>query len=249
MKKTEGLTPNQEKLQSILEYKKYKIIKRYDLISLISKYKIGRNPKYLIKSMLQKKRLISFKRENYILIPMSSVNKAAEVTEFELNEYLLESADYYIGLYNAFNLHGFTEQIPNKMFIFNTKYSMDKNILHCKFKYFKIKKDRLFGILNKYKYPYSDKERTIIDALDYPEYLGGLGNVIDSIKESKYDKKKLIDYSLEYGSIKIMKLVGWLINSNKLFSLLKKKKALSYYTSIKGGGEKLLEKKWKIRMI
>ena len=54
MKKTEGLTPNQERLLSILEYKKYRTIKRTDLISLILKYEISINPKYLIKSMLQK---------------------------------------------------------------------------------------------------------------------------------------------------------------------------------------------------
>ena len=179
---------------------------------------------------------------------MSSLNKAAGVSEFELNEYYLESPDYYIGLYNAFNLHGFTEQIPNKLFVFNTKYSFDKNILHYKFKYFKMKKDRLFGILKKYRYPYSDRERTIIDALDYPAYLGGLGNVIDTIKKSKYNKTKLLDYAIKYGSIKIMKLVGWLTNSNKLYKLLKKKKALFYYTTIKKTREKLTDKKWKIRL-
>lgn len=247
MKKTNGLTPNQEKLLGILEYKKYKIIKRKELISLISKYKISKNAKYLIKSMLQKKRLVSFKRENYIVIPMRSVNKTAEVNEFELNEYFLESTGYYIGLYNAFNLHGFTEQIPNKMFIFNTKYSADRKILNYKFKYFKIKKNKLFGILKKYKYPYSNKERTIIDALDYPEYLGGLGKVIDATKGSRYNKRVLVEYSIKYDNIKVMKLVGLIINSKKLFSLLKKKKALSYYTTLKKTGEKMLNKKWKIR--
>jgi len=247
MKKTQGLTPNQERLLSILEYRKYKKIKRQDLIGLISKYKISKNPSYLIKSMLQKKRLVSFKRGHYIVVPMSSVNKTTEITEFELNEYFLESEDYYIGLYNAFNLHGFTEQVPNKIFVFNTRYSFDKKILHYKFKYLKIKKDKLFGILKKYKYHYSDKERTIIDALDYAEYLGGLGKVIDTLKESKYNKKKLVDYSVKYNSIKIMKLIGRLTNSNKLFSLLKKKNALSYYTTIKKSGAKIIDKKWKIR--
>jgi len=251
MKKTNGfsLTPNQGRLQSILEYKKYKLIERNDLISLISKYKISNNPKYLIKSMLQKKRLVSFKREHYIIIPVSSVDKTTGMDEFELNESLLKSSEYYIGLYNAFNLHGFTEQIPNKMFVFNTKYSADKKILHYNFKFFKIKKDKLFGILKKYKYPYSDKERTIIDALDYPEYLGGLNEVIERIKISEYNKTRLIDYAIKYGSIKIIKLVGLLTNNNKLLNLLKNKKALSYYTTIKKSGTKLLDKKWKIRLI
>ncbi len=249
MEKTKnlGLSPNQERLQSILEYKKYKIIKRKDLISLISEHKISKNPEYLIKSMLQRGRLVFFKRENYIIIPISSVNKAIALSEFELNEYILGSG-YYIGLYNAFNLHGFTEQIPNKMFVFNTKYSADKKILHYNFKFFKIRKDKMFGII-KNKYPYSDRERTIIDALEYPEYLGGLSEVIDRIKNIKYNKGKLINYSIQYNSVKIIKLVGMLTDSNKLFSLLKKKKALSYYTTVKRTRTKLLDKKWKIRLI
>jgi|SRR3989344_3555556 len=249
MKKTEGLTPNQERLQSILEYKKYQIIKREALISLISKFKISKNPRYLIKSMLYKKRLIFFKKGHYIVIPVSSVDKTAGIDNFELNEHFLESYEYYIGLYNAFNLHGFTEQIPNKSFVFNTKYSADKRILHFKFKYFKIKKEKLFGILTKYKYPYSDRERTIVDALEYPEYLGGLSEVIDRIKKVKYNKIRLIEYAIRYNSIKIIKLVGLLTNSNKLLNLLKKRKALSYYTTIKKVNTKLINRKWKIRLI
>lgn len=244
-----SLTPNQGRLQSILEYKKINVIKRVDLISLISKFKISKNPKYLIKSMLQKKRLIFFKRGHYLVVPVSSVDKTVRIDSLELNESFLESDEYYIGLYNAFNLHGFTEQIPTKLFVFNTKYSADKNILNYSFKYFKVKKDKLFGIFRKYKYPYSDKERTIIDVLEYPEYLGGLSEVLDRIKQTKYDKSKLIEYAIKYNSIKIIKLVGLLTNSSKLLSHLKKKKALSYYTTIKKSRTKLLEKKWKIRLI
>ncbi len=250
MKKTKdlGLTPNQGRLQSILEYRKYKIIKRDELINLISNHKISKNPKYLIKSMLLKKRLVFFKKGYYIVVPVSSVDKSVGIDNLELNDYLLESKDYYIGLYNAFNLHGFTEQIPNKLFVFNTKYSFDKEILHYKFKFFKIKRDKLFGIM-KDKYPYSDKERTIIDALEYPEYLGGLSEVLEKIKSSDYNKNKLVDYAIKYNSIKIIKLVGLLTGSSKLFNLLKEKKALNYYTTVKKTRTKLLEKKWQIRLI
>lgn len=244
----EGLSPNREKLQSILEYKKYKIIGRNELIQLISKYKISKNPRYLIKSMLKSGRLVSFKRGSYIVIPISSIDKTVGLSNFEINDYILGTDNYYIGLYNAFNLHGFTEQIPNKIFVFNTKYSADKKILHYNFKFFKIKKEKLFGIF-KEKYPYSDKERTIIDALEYSQYLGGLNEVINRIKNVSYDKQKLVEYALNYKSIKIMKLVGFLTGSNKIQEFLKNNKALSYYTTIKKSGMKQLDKKWKIRLI
>ena len=182
-----------------------------------------------------------------MVIPFASIDKKWTLDEYRIIDYLLKK-DYYIGLYNAFNLHGFTEQIPNKIFIFNTKYSADKKIMHYNFKLFKIRKDKLFGII-KNKYPYSDKERTIIDALDYPEYLGGINEVLDRVKDSEYNKAKLIDYAIKYNSIKIMKLVGMLLESNRLFSLLKKKKALSYYTTIRKARTKLLDKKWKLRLI
>ncbi len=246
-KKFLGLSPNQERILSILEYKKIEIIEREELISLIKKYTDVKDILDLIEKLQQKKRLVSIKRGVYIIVPFSVVDKKWSLDEYRIIDYLLKQ-DYYLGLFNAFNLYGFTEQIPNKLFIFNTKYSFDKEILHYKFKFFKIKKDKLFGIIRN-KYPYSDKERTIIDVLDYPEYLGGLSEVLDKIKNVGYNKNKLIDYSVKYNSIKIIKLVGMMTKSNKLFNLLKEKKALNYYTTIKKTRTNLLDKKWKIRLI
>ena len=251
MKKTEqkglsGLSPNQERIMSILEYKKIDILSREELISLIQKHLGAKDIPDLIEKLQKKKKLVSIKRGIYMIIPFSSIDKQWALDEYRILDYLLQE-DYYIGLYNAFNLHGFTEQIPNKLFVFNTKYSADKKILHYKLKFFKVKSDKLFGII-KNKYPYSDKERTIIDALEYPEYLGGLNEVIDRIKNVKFDRGKLINYTITYNSIKIMKLVGMLTNSQKLLSSLNKKKALSYYTTIRKTTTKLLDKQWKIRL-
>ncbi|MBS3081308.1 hypothetical protein J4416_00010 [Candidatus Pacearchaeota archaeon] len=250
MKKTRilaGLSPNQERIMSILEYKKIEIITREELIKIIKKFTKIKYIQLMIEKLQKKKRIVSIKRGVYMVIPLRAIDKKFSLDNYQLADYLLKE-DYYIGLYNAFNLHGFTEQIPTKLFVFNTKYSADKKILHYNFKFFKIKKDKLFGII-KEKYPYSDKEKTIIDVLEYPEYLGGLSEVIDMIKQTKYDKVRLIDYAIKYNSIKIIKLVGLLTNGNKLLDLLKKKNALSYYTTIKKSRTKLLEKKWKIRLI
>ena len=250
MKKTRefsGLSPNQEKIMSILEYKKMELIPRKELISLIKSHINIKDVVDLIEKLQAKKRIVSIKRGVYMVVPFSAVNKKWVLDEYKIIDHLLKQ-DYYIGLYNAFNLHGFTEQIPNKLFVFNTKYSFDKEILHYRFKFFKVKKDKLFGIM-KDKYPYSDKERTIIDALDYPEYVGGLSEVLEKIKSSDYNKNKLVDYAIRYNSIKIIKLVGMLTGSSKLFNLLKEKKALNYYTTIKKTRTKLLEKKWQIRLI
>jgi predicted transcriptional regulator of viral defense system len=242
-----GLSPNQERIMSILEYKKVEITSRRELIALIKQHTKVKDISDLIEKLQKKRKLVSIKRGVYMIVPFASIDKVWSLDESKIIEYLLKE-DYYIGLYNAFNLHGFTEQIPNKLFVFNTRYSADKQILHYKIKFFKVKKDKLFGIF-KNKYPYSDKERTIIDALDYPDYLGGLSEVIDRIRDAKFDKDKLINYAITYNSIKVMKLVGMLTNSNKLLGLLNERKALSYYTTIKKAKTKFLDKKWKLRLI
>lgn len=242
-----GLSPNQEKILSILEYKRIEIIERAELIDLIKQHLKVRDISDLITKLQVKKRLVPIMKGIYMIVPFSSINKQWALDNYKIADYLLKK-EYYIGLFNAFNLYGFTEQIPNKLFIFNTKYSADRMILNYKFKFFKIKKDKLFGIV-KDKYSFSDRERTIIDALEYPEYLGGLNEVMEKVRNAEFDKKKLIDYAIKYNSNKIIKLVGLLTNSKELFNLLNKKKALSYYTTIKRTGVKLIDKKWKIRLI
>lgn len=250
MRKTKeysGLSANQEKIMSILEYKKIEIIPRKELITLIEKHTEIKDIIDLIEKLQAKKSLISIKRGLYMIVPFSAINKKWVLDECKIVDYLLKQ-DYYFGLFNAFNMHGFTEQMPNKLFVFNTKYSFDKEILNYKLKFFKIKKDKLFGII-KDKYFYSDKERTIIDALEYPEYIGGLNEVLDRIKNSYYNKNKLVDYAIKYNSIKIIKIVGLLTESSKLFNLLNERKALDYYTTVKKTRTKLLNKKWQIRLI
>ena len=247
-RKNQGLSPNQERIMSILEYKKMTIIERSEIIDLIKKHMEVKDISDLISKLLSKKRLISIKKGIYAVIPLSSIDKTTKLNDIEIVDYLLEG-DYYIGLFNAYNFHGFTEQIPNKLFIFNTKYSADKKMLNYKFKFFKIKKNRLFGMLDNQYSRYSDKERTIIDALNYPEYLGGLKQVLDKINKTSFNEKKLVRYAIKYKSIKIIKLVGLLTGSVELLKLFEKKKALSYYTTIKKTGTKLLDKKWKLRLI
>src|SRR3989344_6400129 len=181
----------------ILEYKKVEIITKEELLDLIEKYMKVKDPVDLIEKLLKKRKIVSIKKGIYMIVPFIALDKKWALDEYRIIDYLLKD-NYYIGLYNAFNLHGFTEQIPNKLFIFNTKYSADKMILHYKFKFFKVKSNKLFGIIRN-KYPYSYKERTIIDAIEYPAYLGGLSEVMNRIRNVKLDKNKLVNYAIKYG--------------------------------------------------
>ena len=249
MKKTKGLSPNQEQIMRILEYKKIRIITRNELLRIIKKYLKIKDYNNLIKKLIKKNQLKIIIRNIYLVIPFSSLNQNWTLDEYELIDYLLKDIKYYLGLYNALEINNITTQIPNKVFIFNTKYSFDKKILNYKFKLFKIKKTKFFGVNTDTKYPYSNKERTIIDLLEYYNYFGGLNYVFTIIKSMKFNKDILIDYALKYNSVKIMKLIGILTENNKLYKFLKNSKALIYYTTLKNTNNKLINKKWKIRLI
>lgn len=245
MKKKEGLSPNQEKLLSILEFKEKVFVTRKEIEEYIWDHIKVKDRNKLIYGMIKKQRLIKIMRNKYVVVPIRAINKDWAPNELEIVNFLMENNKYYFGLGTAFNLHNFSNQIPVKLIIFNSKYSFDKKILNNSFKFIKIKKSRLFGFSNT-KFPISDKERTIIDALEYPEYLGGLDSVVDILKDLKFNQKKLEDYAIKYESIKIIKLIGFITNSSKLYHYLEKNKKL-YYSSIKG--LKKGDKKWKIRPI
>src|SRR3989344_2816223 len=121
MKKTRefsGLSPNQEKIMSILEYKKMELIPRKELISLIKFHIKIKDVVDLIEKLQAKKRIVSIKRGVYMVIPLRAIDKKFSLDNYQLVDYLLKE-DYYIGLYNAFNLHGFTEQCNNPLLASN----------------------------------------------------------------------------------------------------------------------------------
>ena len=239
-----------KRLISILEYKNIKKITKSELLEIIKNHIKTKNPINLINYLRKHKKLISVKRNIYLYIPVSSIDNKPLISEYEINEIYLEDKNYYIGFINAFNYYGFTNQIPNKLFVFNTKYNLDKKIINFNIKYIKIPKNKMFGII-KNKYPFSDIEKTIIDVLEYHKYYDSLDKIIYKIKQKKdlFNENKLINYAKKLNSIKLLKLIGIITENKKLYNYLEKNKKLNYYTKIKNTNLKKRFKKWKIMLI
>jgi len=239
-----------KKIIGILEYQKIKFITTFDLINLINKYTDSKDPLQLIKYLKKQKRLISIKRNIYLYNSVSSLNNKVGVSEFEVNEAYLDGESYYIGLLNAYNHHKLTTQLSNQLFVFNTKYNIEKKIFNFKIKYIQINKKVFFGIV-KGKYLYSDLEKTIIDVLQYFKYIDKLENIINNIIKNKdlINEKKLISYAKKYKSIKLLKLIGIITDNKELYNYLNKKDKFRYYTKIRNSGSKKWYRKWKIILI
>jgi len=235
-----------KELEKVLEYYNLKFITKKEIKKLIKDNNIQKNTDQLIYKLIQKKKLVKIKNELYLYIPFKSINNIPNTNEFEINEKYLGNSKYYIGLWSAYNLYNFTNQIPNKLYIFNTKYQKIIKILNYNIIY--IKTNKLYGIINK-KYPYSDKEKTIIDVLNYFKYIGNLKDIIENIKTKKYNEEKLIKYAKKEKSIKLLKLIGIITENDKLYNYLKKNNKLNYYTHIRNSKKKEVYRKWKIKLI
>ncbi|GAI28915.1 unnamed protein product, partial [marine sediment metagenome] len=56
----------------------------------------------------------------------------------------------------------------------------------------------------------TDKEKTIIDCLDKPQYCGGIIEVAKALKNNKYDRKKLENYAQRIGNSGVLRRLGYL---------------------------------------
>ncbi len=56
----------------------------------------------------------------------------------------------------------------------------------------------------------TDKEKTIIDCLDLPQYAGGIIEVAKALKNNKFNRKKLENYAQLIGNSGVIRRLGYL---------------------------------------
>jgi len=119
-----------------------------------------------------------------------------------------------IAYWSALNLHGLTEQFPNKIFIQTTQLKKDVEFAGTTYQFVKIQANKRTGIIfngyGNYKYPITDIEKTIVDCFDLPQYSGGFAELIRAFYNTKLNAKKLIDYCDAVNNIAVIKRLGFL---------------------------------------
>jgi len=126
-----------------------------------------------------------------------------------------------IAYFSAMNHHGFTEQIPRTVFI-TTDHRVSRSkrqSLGIQFRIVSLKKDKYFGLekawVGESTFIITNREKTIIDGLDLPRYVGGVGVVAKAIKDSwdGLDERRLREYSERIGNTAVAKRLGYLMES------------------------------------
>lgn len=167
--------------------------------------------------------IIRIAPSRYAVIPLSSgVERTPQVHEFLIAMELVKPAA--IAYYSAMNHHGFTEQIPRTVFV-STDHRVSRSkrqSLGVQFRIVSLKKDKYFGLekawVGEYPFTITDREKTIIDGLDLPRYVGGVGVVAKALKVSwdGLDESRLREYAGRMGRSSVAKRLGYLMEAQGL---------------------------------
>ncbi|MCL2327688.1 MAG: hypothetical protein FWC39_04135 [Bacteroidetes bacterium] len=119
-----------------------------------------------------------------------------------------------VAYWSALNLHGLTEQFPNKIFIQTTQLKKEVEFAGTTYQFIKIHPNKRIGIVSNgygnYKFPITDIEKTIIDCFDLPQYSGGFAELIRAFYNANLNAKKLTDYCSAVNNIAVIKRLGFL---------------------------------------
>jgi predicted transcriptional regulator of viral defense system len=140
-----------------------------------------------------------------------------------------------IAYWSALNHHGMTEQIPRTVFVATNHHvqKSTKETLGVNFQIISIQPKKFFGIekdwINEQPFSITDKEKTIIDGLDLPKYVGGVGEIAKALAQSwqELNEEKLREYTVKIGNTAVAKRLGFLMEALGLGNPDTLRKALS----------------------
>lgn len=207
-----GLSKTEMYLLSRAEYEGQKLITRDFAKKLFGEPKRVSN---ILDNLKRKKRLVQIKRGTYFVVPLKAPKQLWSPNEYLVAKWWMENIPYYLGYFTMYNYWGFTEQIPQTVFVLNTKRSGEKMIGVVKYKAVKIDKRKYYGVTNieieGERVTISDRERTMVDFLYNP--IGSFAGVKGVLKSNvkKMDVEKFVQYLISFPVAGVRKRAGYLL--------------------------------------
>ena len=171
--------------------------------------------------------LIRLEKGLYLIVPF----EAGQEGRWTPDPFVLASkliSPYCISHWSAASFWGWTEQLPSTIFVSSPsrKFVNEKTILNITFRFVKISKDKFFGICDEWvsnkKIKFSDKEKTIVDILDRPNFAGGIKEIAKCLRNAfnmkQLNPQILTDYISKVGNKVIFKRLGYICEVLGLFS-------------------------------
>ena len=172
----------------------------------------------LLHDLVKKGWLKRIEKGKYFLVPLD-VDSTKPYTE---NQFLIASKliyPYYIGFWNMLHYYGYTEQLVNTIFVASPKKKKNIMLLGINYKFIKTPEKKMFGLteieVNGMSVKVSDKEKTLADCLDHPEYCGGINEAAKGLWNAReeIDFEKMLDYTQRMANSTVIKRMGYLMES------------------------------------
>lgn len=211
-----GLNATEANLLSLLSKEGKNIFTVYEARKLVNI-----NPRYLenlLQHLVQKKWLTRLTRGEYLILPL----EAGPEGVYGEHEYIIASRlirPYAISYWSAIHYYGYTEQIPTTIFVTTTTKTKrtECTVLGINYKLVRVVSTKFFGIhkirVNEENISITDKEKTLVDALDHPEYCGSIIEVCKALTNAwtEISSDKIIEYGIKIGNSAVLKRLGYLL--------------------------------------
>jgi len=175
------------------------------------------NARKIVERLSRKKWLVPIGGGRYIISPLSAgVESEYTEHEFVIASSLASDRRHYIGYWSALNHYGYTEQTPLTVFVATTSRIPNVTIHGVRYRFVTIGKAKFFGTRNRFigskKVTMSDRNKTVADALDHPEYCGGIEEVAKCLWNAKGDISfnKIMEHSRRMQNSTVIKRLGYL---------------------------------------
>src|SRR3990170_6617483 len=160
------------------------------------------------------------RRGRFSVIPLSSgESRTPQLHEFIIAMELVSPAA--IAYWSALNHHGMTEQLPRTVFV-ATNHPVRRSpgeVLGVSYKIISLRPEKFFGIvkdwIDEQPFQVTDKEKTIIDGLDLPQYVGGVDEIAKALSTvwTQLNESKLRKYAVKIGNSAVAKRLGFLMET------------------------------------
>ena len=159
-------------IRNILESFKDKLVSKKQLARTFRDVLQDKYSENIIVNLRQNRDILYVSKGYYYLL--NSKEKKGAYTEYSTNEMVYAilnklNVKWYLGLYSALERNNIVWQGVVNPIIVNSEFSGEKKILEVKYKFYKMKRDKLdFGHIkkitkNRITFYYSDPEKTYID--------------------------------------------------------------------------------------
>ena len=184
--------------------------------------------KGVLRRLKKKGRVKELEKGKYLLVPARA---GVEGSWSEVPSLLVPSLidTYYVGFWSALNYWGLTEQVPRTVFVATTKRKADVTYANTTFQFVTLSKKKFFGWTEAQiaggSFRLSDREKTMVDCLAFPDYAGGTSEVVKAIWEgrSDLDFEKLFAYAKRYDIGALVRRLGYILEVLGLAKNVRKK--------------------------